>query len=802
MQEVESRKRPHLGDSDPLPSKKRAVSVNSTTILVNGDVHSTSPVDEEPRDQDSLEQFRKEAIFRRMRHYSRENERGQARIAELERLKSTYEASLAVMGACWTQLVDTIRAHVKPDISLPLNDEDEDLFCLSKRISSEDSPALAAAFEEKARSTHKLVAAFVQLSGANPLKDEMYRRFQRSQTECTALRSELELMKAKLKDCLAQRDLYCSSLAATETRLDRLHSRTVQTVYGRATSPVEAPAKDEEAADKEEVDPTSVPAPPTPSFTELQEWQDIATAREDKIRELESNNETLRHDIRVLTVVCRLADIAGTEIFKILAERISHLEHTLKEKEAQAKIPSPEESRVLPNPESNDEELVCLAPLSEKERRATEEKRIQEGSRLRKQREQLTAELNEVKAQLIKRQSLEEFKTLITSCTNRIEVYQSEVSRLKLLLAAKAGDEDLVNFLQMERSGDVAELRTRLKASEERTSDLEKQVTALSEQQPDTSKYIRAEAEAQRQLTAANQLLTQFRSTYGESSRLPPDARQLAERLKQKEEEAKSLRLRDAQHADAESTLYDEIGKLSTAWESLQAQVTSRVFDLAAAEERIMKVNLDKAKADNKFFAAMREKEAVENEHKHLARTNEKLLKHISNLTDVDKANTNRLTVMEQSVTAANAKVEAYKNRITVLEHDIYQIRIARAEADTKTDNTLKIVEDKRRDISDLTSELRKTQEALAVANFTIERQRKGGEIKAIPPSQKESQLQRESILKCSTCKQNMRSTVLTKCLHTFCKSCIDMRISTRQRKCPACNLQFAQSDAQQLYFQ
>lgn len=43
-----------------------------------------------------------------------------------------------------------------------------------------------------------------------------------------------------------------------------------------------------------------------------------------------------------------------------------------------------------------------------------------------------------------------------------MEVYQSEISRLKLLLAAKAGDEDLVNFLRKERSGDVAELRKRL----------------------------------------------------------------------------------------------------------------------------------------------------------------------------------------------------------------------------------------------------------------------------------------------------------------------------------------------------
>jgi E3 ubiquitin-protein ligase BRE1 len=112
--------------------------------------------------------------------------------------------------------------------------------------------------------------------------------------------------------------------------------------------------------------------------------------------------------------------------------------------------------KVQPIPESNEEEL------REKERRVAEEKRIQEGSRLRKQREQLTAELNEVKVQLIKRQSLEEVKTLVNSCTSRIEVYQSEVSRLKLLLAAKAGDEDLVNFLRTERSGDAVELSKRL----------------------------------------------------------------------------------------------------------------------------------------------------------------------------------------------------------------------------------------------------------------------------------------------------------------------------------------------------
>ncbi|KAI9511166.1 BRE1 E3 ubiquitin ligase-domain-containing protein [Russula earlei] len=814
MQEVHSRKRPHISDSEPLPSKKRAVSVNGTTLLVNGNVHPTAEEEEEPRDQDCLEQFRKEAIFRRMRHYSRENQRSQARISELERLKNSYEASLAVMGACWTQLVDTIRAHVKSDLSPPSDDDVEDLFSLSKRISSEDSPALAAAFEEKARSTHKLVAAFVQLNGANPLKDEIHRQYQRSQTECTALRSELELTRTNLKDCLAQRDQFHSDLAAAEMRLDRLQSRTVQAIHGRSqTPPKETDEKNDEVVVEEEGTkeeerkesspaPTSALAPIMPTLSELQEWQDIAKAREAKIRELESNIESLRHDNRMLTQSVPSNDaISGTEIYKALIERISHLEYILKEKESQVNSSASEDPKTPSPSESNDEEL------REKERRAAEEKRIQEGSRLRKQREQLTAELNEVKAQLIKRQSLEEMKTLVSSFNNRVEVYQSEVSRLKLLLAAKAGDAELVNFVREERSRDMVELRKALIASEDRVSDLEKQLAALSELHPDISQYIRAEAESQQQLVAANKLIAQFHSTFGDSSQLPPDVRHLVEQLRLREEEVKALRLQDAQHADAEVALYDEIGKLSAAWESLQVQVSSKVFDLAAAEERIMKANLDKAKADNKFFAAMREKEAVENEHKHLARTNEKLLKHVSNLTDVDKANTNRLAVMDQSVSAANAKADAFKNRISSLEMELFRARVSRVELETEVSHYRRVIDDGKKPFAELSTELRKTQEALSVANLTLERHRKAGENKPIPLSHKEVQLQKEvdkcmSILKCSTCKQNMRSTVLTKCLHTFCKSCIDMRISTRQRKCPACNLGFAQSEVQQLYFQ
>ena len=121
-------------------------------------------------------------------------------------------------------------------------------------------------------------------------------------------------------------------------------------------------------------------------------------------------------------------------------------------------------------------------------------------------------------------------------------------------------------------------------------------------------------------------------------------------------------------------------------------------------------------------------------------------------------------------------------------------------------------------------SEVSRLEGLLTRKKSELDRQ---GKARSTPTSVKEAQLQGEvdkcmSLLKCSTCRLNLRTTVLTKCMHSglllfnkahkrpsdehfspaFCKQCVDARISTRQRKCPACNLAFGQGDVQQLYFQ
>jgi len=105
-------------------------------------------------------------------------------------------------------------------------------------------------------------------------------------------------------------------------------------------------------------------------------------------------------------------------------------------------------------------------------------------------------------------------------------------------------------------------------------------------------------------------------------------------------------------------------------------------------------------------------------------------------------------------------------------------------------------------------AELRRVEEE--VLRLRKEAERQASKYKLLTTgtsSQKEAELQSEidkcmSVLKCSTCKMQMRNTVITKCMHTFCRQCVDARITTRQRKCPACNLGFASSDVQQVFFQ
>jgi E3 ubiquitin-protein ligase BRE1 len=140
---------------------------------------------------------------------------------------------------------------------------------------------------------------------------------------------------------------------------------------------------------------------------------------------------------------------------------------------------------------------------------------------------------------------------------------------------------------------------------------LEQSISGLEIGHTDATRCVKAEAEVRLQLEQVTKNLEKYQSIYGDASSLSPDMHKLSDQLRQKEDEIQRLRLLDAQRAQvtlylfpnqrtsslnlgqAETSLYAEIDRLSAAWETLDRQVNSKVFELAAMEERVVKIGLE-----------------------------------------------------------------------------------------------------------------------------------------------------------------------------------------------------------------
>ncbi|KAJ7680562.1 BRE1 E3 ubiquitin ligase-domain-containing protein [Mycena polygramma] len=816
---MESRKRPHAQESDVSVAKKRILASTYGTPYVNGSVHEA----EEPSDPDNLEMFRKEAIFRRMKHYSREHDRSQSRVAELERRKTTCEAGLAAMAACWTQLVEAIRLVAKPEDLPPDAPNTRDIFDISSHISEDHAPDLVSALEDNMHATRNLVTKFVSLgSGPQLAGGDAYIRCQKAQTECAALRSEIQVVNSKLRESEAQKLKYHDQLVAAETAADRLRSQTVQAIKPR---PEMASAQSPHTATEEQRKQSSpvLSAPPTPalnghngSLEEAEQHTFLADLREKEVQELRKEVADLTTSNHMLTLNSKhptIESVTESPHYKVLMDHASFLANTLSETQQENTRLSEELQAALDSRREWQEAVEASATQANTDLKALIGKRDAENARLRDQREQQAAELNERKQKdSVKHASMKELESLAEARSARIVVLESQLSRHKAQLAANAGNEDLMQFFfsgQLDDMAYIEELKNRVMTAEQRAAAVDQTLSIFQDDHPNVVQHMEAEANALQKLAAASAKLEKYEKTYGDLSSLPPDVAQLAEKIRVQEEEINRLRLMDAQHIKEKAAVYSELDQLSAAWEALDRQVKSKVFELKDMEDRVTKSGLDKAKSENKFFAAMRDKEAIENERKSLSRNQEKQGKIVERLVEAERNLNTQVSNLEKDLASVRSKYEARSAELAGCRKDIREMKILQEVEANRLTNCKNFLLEREKELSEKTVELQKLQEHLTLSKRQVEKQATQLQERAAgSSSSREAELEAElrqtmSVLKCTACKgAGFRDTVLTKCMHTFCRACVDARLSTRQRKCPACNTPFGEGQVQTIYLQ
>lgn len=268
--------------------------------------------------------------------------------------------------------------------------------------------------------------------------------------------------------------------------------------------------------------------------------------------------------------------------------------------------------------------------------------------------------------------------------------------------------------------------------------------------------------------------------------------------------------------SSGEEVLIKEIKNMEIAFKSLTELNNKKYSNLMNSESVISKLTIEKTKADQKYFAAMRSKDSILIENKNLLKTVNKSNEFIIQLKDSEKILQKKIKSLQEQLQLVEAngnslmntsKMETRKfnelnSTILKLNKMITYYKDENAKSITKL-NELTLERDSA--IKDKTTmELENKQGRDTIIRLQERLKAKGlnSDLEDTKDSQNmdKDELKDElenfrTLVYCSLCSKNWKSTAIKTCGHVFCEDCVKERLAARMRKCPTCNHPFAAPD-------
>ncbi|EEH16818.2 E3 ubiquitin-protein ligase bre1 [Paracoccidioides brasiliensis Pb03] len=243
--------------------------------------------------------------------------------------------------------------------------------------------------------------------------------------------------------------------------------------------------------------------------------------------------------------------------------------------------------------------------------------------------------------------------------------------------------------------------------------------------------------------------------------------------------------------------LNTELASMQTAFRKTSKLASQRIAELNAFEEKVQRLTAEKSKADQKYFAAMKSKEARDAELRSLRIQNMKSSDIVSQLKDSE-------TITRSLVSNVEKQLSETKETLTTTLSQYHTARQQLSEADiviqglnSQVSELKKQMLTKDSSLSSATSACRKAETEIEGLKSTLADTKKSLESwrnKGLGNSSSEYEMLR-SLALCTVCRRNFKNTVIKTCGHVFCKECVEERLTSRSRKCPNCNKSFGSND-------
>ncbi|KAF9695129.1 hypothetical protein EKO04_007200 [Ascochyta lentis] len=248
--------------------------------------------------------------------------------------------------------------------------------------------------------------------------------------------------------------------------------------------------------------------------------------------------------------------------------------------------------------------------------------------------------------------------------------------------------------------------------------------------------------------------------------------------------------------------LSGELPSMEAAWKKAQAIAGKKIADLAAWEENVARANADKAKADQKFFAAMKAKGEMEQQIRILRLQAAKSTEVVSQLKEADSLSRSLVDKLEKQTAEMRSQMEDLSVQHRQLQQKVSDNAIAAEGHTSQIAELKKLVETK--DAAYLIA--RHTQreacterDGLAAQVDGLKEQIQVWKKKSKGEQSSDAALM-ESMLQCQICKSRVKNTCIKTCGHLFCHDCVQDRLTNRARKCPNCGKAFGSNDTMRVH--
>ncbi|OQO03656.1 hypothetical protein B0A48_10321 [Cryoendolithus antarcticus] len=250
--------------------------------------------------------------------------------------------------------------------------------------------------------------------------------------------------------------------------------------------------------------------------------------------------------------------------------------------------------------------------------------------------------------------------------------------------------------------------------------------------------------------------------------------------------------------------LNKEIPSLEEAYKKTNNLASKKYTELLNSEELVARLNAEKVKAEQKYFGAMKAKEAREQELRILKSQNTRSGEIISSLKDTDGKSRELVAGLERQVAEAKEGTTKLETQYRAVEQRAKDATTLKEGLAKQVDDLKKLVESKDADSLTAAKARRSAEEALEIATTQLESSK--AEFDAFRKSSLKSSASGgegddiwRAVAICPICNKNLRNTALKTCGHVLCDGCVAGLVSNRNRKCPSCGKAFGSNDSMRI---